>query len=669
MGDRHGAARDLKPHARTEFAAGLFSALRARFRSARLVAADCYFGGMHYIEYAGEDFLRNYPELDAVVKYEGEAALADLLAVSPRGAARVSRGRAAQISPDELPYPAWDLISVEGYYAFCERFLAARGRAKPFDRSLPTLPAVTSRGCPYRCAFCTANPGEERALFRPHSPAYLAGYFAALKDRFGARRLALLDGCPNCDEERFAEILAVIGKLGLSCEFPNGLRADKLSRGTLKALRGLSEAVTISAESADPEVLRRQVRKGLKIESVERVAAWCRELRLPLNVHYVVGLPGETVAGVNRTLAHALRLKEELGARPLVQNFVPIPGAPLHEACRRGGLLRHFDAENIYPYFQGPPAVETPALTRAQLAGMRELFERRLAAGALEKVIVNLTYECSNDCRFCAVGDRRRRHGDLGRHCRVLREYRRKGATALDIDGGEPTLHPGFFPFVRLARRLGYESVTVTTNGRRLADRAFASRFLLGGVNNVLISLHGHTPEIHDYHTRRPGSFEETVRGIRHAVRLRPGRVSLAVNTVITGRNAHKISEFFGFVRALGVEKVNVQFVTPFGSAAAGPAEDMQRLGAPLAEAVSRWRRDLRIELVNAIPCRLAKYFPEIKPEVGKNSRDMAFADAPPENLAAYLAAKRLKTEACQGCEFSIGCAGFYVFGEARPPR
>ena len=46
----------------------------------------------------------------------------------------------------------------------------------------------------------------------------------------------------------------------------------------------------------------------------------------------------------------------------------------------------------------------------------------------------------------------------------------------------------------------------------------------------------------------------------------------------------------------------------------------------------------------------------------------MVFANAPPQNLAAYIDARRRQTGACLACEHAVGCAGFYVFG-GRGPR
>jgi MoaA/NifB/PqqE/SkfB family radical SAM enzyme len=656
----------LMPHARLPSTAALFRSLRRRFRSARIIAADCYFGGTHYLEYPGADFLRRYPQLEAVVKYETEAALPALLSRPPRGAPRVVLGRTADIVLDELPFPAWDLLDLERYYRFQKGFFKAWGRPDPYREDIPTLPAVTSRGCAFSCGFCTSNPGQERPRFRPHSPEYLARLFADLRGRRGARRLALLDGCANHDPARFLEVLRILRSLHLRCDFPNGLRADRLNLKTLRVLKGLSESVAISAESGDPAYLEKWVRKGQSLESVERAAAWCRELGLPLDIHYIAGGPDETTETANRTLAHAARMHEEFGARPLVQNFTPLPGSPWHRLCAKRGLLRGLDAARLYRHFQGPPAVGGRRLSRARLARMTGLFQERLAAGALEKVIINLTYECSNDCRFCAVGDRPRRHGDFRRFARLLRDYRRRGVRALDLDGGEPALFPGLLPLISLARRLGFERVTVTTNGRALADRGFAARLLLSGITELLVSLHGHRAGVHEHHTRRKGSFRETVAGIRHAVRLRPARVALGINTTLTRRNAPHINAFFGFARDLGVEKVNVQFVTPFGHAARARPDDPRAIWRRLGPALRAWRRRLRIDLVNAVPCQAGGRLPGLAPELGKHGREMVFADAPPQNLAAYLDARRRKTGVCLACEHAAACAGFYVFGRRR---
>lgn len=647
------------PHLRQDTNELLLEQIRLRFRNARIVAADCLVGGMHYIEYEAADFLNYYPQVDAVVKYECEKRLAGAIHSSQKG--EITLCRSADVNPDELPFPAWDLISIKHYHGFLKRFFLSTGRKRLF-RDVPTLPAVSSRGCAYRCTFCTSNPGRGKAGFRPHTPEYMERYLHELKKKHGAAQVVLLDGCANSDPARFDAILGIFKRLKLLCAVPNGLRADKLTKKTLRAFREAADSLAVSAESADASVLKQSIGKGMNIESVERVAAWCRELSLPLQIHYIIGYPGETIETMNRTLHHAARMKEVFGAEPLVQPLVPIHGSAAHRMCADRGLLNGFDQRKLYDYFHAGPPLNTPEFTADDTAFLMRQFRRRQSAPVLNKVIINLTYKCSNDCRFCAVGDRTREHGDLKRFHEYLRQCRRNGVTAVDFDGGEPTLYPNLIPLIGFARQLGYDRITVTTNGRALADRGFTSSLLLSGITDLLISIHGHNDKLHDYHTRSSGSFDETARGMAMAVRLKPRRLALAANTMLTDKNAPCISDLMEFVHGLGIDKLNVQFLTPFGNARNFQYRNIKAVCGHLSHAMKTWRDKMSIELVNTVPCQIESFIPGYEPEVGKLSRMMVFADAPGMNLSKYLDQRRCKKPECNACKFSIVCAGFYEF-------
>ena len=62
----------------------------------------------------------------------------------------------------------------------------------------------------------------------------------------------------------------------------------------------------------------RWLKKGLDPGAVERVARWCEALALPLQVHCLVGIPGETRQELRATLELAAALHERHGARVLL---------------------------------------------------------------------------------------------------------------------------------------------------------------------------------------------------------------------------------------------------------------------------------------------------------------------------------------------------------------
>ena len=98
------------------------------------------------------------------------------------------------------------------------------------------------------------------------------------------------------------------------------------------------------------------------------------------------------------------------------------------------------------------------------VAKARAAFDMKIAAREARKLIMNITYKCANRCVFCATGDRVSAALELGaRSTSILRQHRDEGTDQLDIDGGEPTLHPRLVDAIGLARELGYRSINVTT--------------------------------------------------------------------------------------------------------------------------------------------------------------------------------------------------------------
>ena len=651
-----------RPFLRHEFTADFIRLAREAFPDALIVAADACFGGMHFVDYASETFFGNYPQCDALVRYECEAELPKLLRTAERGVPVAVDGRGEHVILDELLHPAWDLIDANHYFKFLERFYAAAGRSESRTNNGPCLPVAASRGCPFRCAFCAPPVSRGISPYRSHSVEYLSKYLRALKTAYGIRGVAFLDGIANAHTARFAALLDDLAKLGLEAAFPNGLRADLLQKETVEKLAALCSSVAVSAESASERVRNELLGKNLDLSAVERVASWCAGAGLPLQIHYMIGAPGETVEEVNMTLEHAARMAREQGAAPLLQFCAPVPGTPLREQCLDQGLaLREFN-EDYFSLFHETPAIDAPPLPESELRSMFARFKMRLRENEPEKVIVNLTYRCGNKCAMCAVGGRPAMDMPKKRALELLRDFRMRGVRLADFDGGEPTLHPDLFALISAARRMGYERVNITTNGRKMADRGYASRLLLSGITDLLISLYGADERTHENVTRAQGSFEQTVQGIRHAVELKPERIEFGVNTVVTADNYNLIEELLDFVAELGVQNAAVQYPTPFGRGSRKHVPPYEETAELVNRAMRKLAGRVRVSVINLPPCRMPGAEDLALADAGKYSRVMAFVNEPPENLGVYLARKRSHSEKCASCPYRIVCEGEYVF-------
>lgn len=653
------------PPERDEALGALLRGLRRRLGDVPLLLADCWQTGQHYVDVDGGALLASYPEADAWVKYEAEVTVPALLArwvtgQRPRGA---FAGVEAELS--SLPPPAWDLVDLEARDRFQAEVVRGLGRAEwPFRIDGRTLPAVTSRGCPYRCIHCASNPGREPGapkVQRRLTRAGVARHVSALAREHGASRVYLLDEAANVEPAHLASVLDAVEAEGLALEIPNGLRADRLDRATLARLASRIATLSVSAESGVQRVVDEIVGKRLELASVERVAEACGATRLPLLVHYMIGLPGETPEEVNATLAHAALLRDRFGARPAVQFATPLAGTPLAR------LVGAVDGD-CGARFQAEPSATDPLVPPAALARFHWSFRQAARAAAPEKVIVNVTYRCNNRCSFCAVGNRAPRDAPGASVRQHLERCRAAGMSMVDFDGGEPTLHPDLLGLIGHAARLGYDRIAVTTNGRRLAYGRFAGALAASGVTTVLVSLHGPDAAAHRCVTSVPEAFEQTVAGLRNLVEAAPPRLELGVNTTVSRENVDRLEEIAELVHRLGVGALNLQLLTPFGRATRAQAPDPDSAAGRIAGVLDRWRDRLRLSVVNVPFCFLPGHEEFVAPDAGKLARQMVFVNEQEVNLAAYLGERRVRRPSCAPCPYAACCAGFYELGDAPEP-
>ena len=653
----------------------LIAALRERFPRSVLLLADGYIGGQHYADYDADRVLAEYPELDAILKYPGERYFADPESLARLGDARVVLRDANGRGGDPLePFYFLDGIDVASFDRFLERCFGDGAWQNTFGVGPGTRSFVTSIGCPHRCIFCTSNPGWRRTgrkLYRPIPLARLKHWAYLLRTVFGARKLVVLDEMVNVRTD-FEALLRMLNELDFSYDFPNGMRADHLSREAIALMKGRIGMLSMSAESATQADLDGPIGKGQPLQAIRRVAEWCRELDVPLMSHYIIGFPWETPAHVTATLEMAWELYDRYGVWPSMQFATPILGTALHDQCAALGLVppEGLDLKDG-ALFQHRPCFDPPGCPPGYVAKARAAFDMKLAAREARKLIMNITYKCANRCVFCATGDRVSAALAWDKIENILREHREQGTDQLDIDGGEPTMHPRLVDAIGLARELGYRSINVTTNGRLLRDRTLAERLLNSGITHLLISLHGATAAVHEAATDAPGSFADTIAGIDHAMALHPAHVETGLNVTIVRANVDHLMPLTALAVAKGFSKINFQFTTPFGRAWEDVVPPLEEAANAVMRVIDRYANEIQIHVINAQFCVFPGYERYVVGDLQKLGRTMVFAADPrfPEqvNLYQWLGARREKRAVCVECPWTTVCEGFQVFAREKP--
>jgi len=209
---------------------------------------------------------------------------------------------------------------------------------------------------------------------------------------------------------------------------------------------------------------------------------------------------------------------------------------------------------------------------------------------------IAVTYRCNNSCVFCYAGCGTQNPGSAapgaglagraggcagtvkalsGGHARemsldeiarIIRVFRDDAKIPFfSFTGGEPLLRADLEEMIWMARRAGLQ-VNLITNGT-LADRRRARSLYRAGLRTAQVSLESTDPETHDLLTARPGSFRDTLRGIRC---LQAAGISVQTNTTMTAVNAPDAARMPAFLKGLGVNRFAMNLYLPIGPADAG---------------------------------------------------------------------------------------------------
>ncbi len=206
---------------------------------------------------------------------------------------------------DSLPYPALHLLP-----------------------HLTYLPLLTSRGCPFKCAYCASHLLQPR--YRRRSPLAVAEEVSHWQERLGLKDVAFYDDALLMEaESHLLPILEELSRRGRNFRFhtPNGLHARAVTRevaGWLKRAQFATLRLGVETTALGTARLDGKLEEG----ELEEALAHLREAGFrqeEMGVYLLMGLPhqeeGEVVASIRRV--------KELGATPILAQYSPIPGTAL----------------------------------------------------------------------------------------------------------------------------------------------------------------------------------------------------------------------------------------------------------------------------------------------------------------------------------------------------
>lgn len=138
---------------------------------------------------------------------------------------------------------------------------------------------------------------------------------------------------------------------------------------------------------------------------------------------------------------------------------------------------------------------------------------------------IKVGFSCNNQCIHCVIEPIKRGLQNEGSNIdedtvtikHYIDEAVSMGSKGIVLTGGEVTLRPDFTELIEYAQKKGM-FVTVQTNARMLQEKEKLKFLYRSDPVQFVVAIHGAEAEIHDRITRRPGSYQQTIKAIRNLV-------------------------------------------------------------------------------------------------------------------------------------------------------
>ncbi len=269
---------------------------------------------------------------------------------------------------DALPFPAYKYFKMDRYTSL-QPAMDAVDKGKSFSM-------MTSRGCPYRCTFCSQSVMAEK--WRARSPESVIAEWKHLVYDFGAQEIGLLDDSANIDRKRLYRLCELLIQEGLADKanwiMINGIRANLADTELLGKMKEAGcKRVAFGVETGDEDILE-SIDKRVTHDQIRQAFKNAKKVGMETVGFFIIGLPGDTEVTMEKTIKFACELD------PLVANFsmmTPYPGTKVWEQVHRNGGRMLVKDWQDYVFFEGKARYEMgPTTADLQERKWKEAYRR-----------------------------------------------------------------------------------------------------------------------------------------------------------------------------------------------------------------------------------------------------------------------------------------------------
>ncbi len=333
--------------------------------------AKIVFGASH-VSALPEETLKDYPEIDFVIRGEGEITMLEFLNALENGNSDYAgikglsfrrdeqiiynEGRPFIDDIDTLPWPDRDLMAPEDYL-----YSVPKKGMRPFGTIL------TGRGCPYNCSYCYSFFNSRR--MRVRNPVDIVDEIEYCVKKYKHEYFVFLDESFSYKKEHVFKICEEMINRKISIPWWCMTRANLVTQEIVSIMKKAGcHMISLGVESGDQGILNK-VEKKLLLEDFERAFKIIKDIGIETRGSFIIGFPFETLETVRKTIDFSKRLKID---RANFNIMTPLPGTEIYnQALKEEGIkLLTSDWREFTRW--GNAVIETPSLKPDQMKALQK---------------------------------------------------------------------------------------------------------------------------------------------------------------------------------------------------------------------------------------------------------------------------------------------------------
>jgi anaerobic magnesium-protoporphyrin IX monomethyl ester cyclase len=325
-------------------------------------------GGIHF-SFTPDESLHNFPEIDYIVRGEGERTVVDLInTVQKKGKITDVQGisykkndtvvhnpaRPLIKNLDTLPYPAYHLVeqNLKRYH-----FTMMAGRNTTY------MILESARGCEHHCSFCT-QWNHWGSQWRTKSAKRIADEIEFLHGTYGGMLLWFTDDHMNLasrGKQLCEELQQRQCKEDVMLFFQ--ARIDDIARhpDLVGKLRQVGTYWILTGVENDAEETLKEYKKGITTSDAYAAMKTMKQNDIFSQAMFVIGARRDTHESIERLRQYSMDLAPDLA---LYTALTPFPGTVYYETAKKNGWIEDTNYAN---YDMAHAIMPTESLTRKEV--------------------------------------------------------------------------------------------------------------------------------------------------------------------------------------------------------------------------------------------------------------------------------------------------------------